>query len=150
MIILHIQEIVYNESPLLQLILGFPSNCYLFSWAYNILKQHKFMAQLNILDMKSINITTCHLFGSDKSPDLGTGTHWILFQILESDLSWQKSLMKSNTHVLKYSSMDLNDSVGTPFNPDVFTLLIPLFYQFNLSQVIGSSIWHIDFCCLII
>ena len=36
---------------------------------------------LNILDMTSISITPYHLLGFEKSPEFGTGTHWILCQL---------------------------------------------------------------------
>jgi hypothetical protein len=41
----------------------------------------KFIIQLNSFDCRSIRLTPRHLFESDRSPDLGTGTHWLLCQL---------------------------------------------------------------------
>ena len=84
------------------------------------------MTRLNILNMTYISITLGHLFRSDRSPDFGTGTNWLLCQISKSYLSCQHKSMKSNTYLLGYLSMDLNVSGGTSFNTADFILVRPL------------------------
>ena len=46
--------------------------------------------------------------------------------------------MNSNTYIIQYLSMTLNDFGGTPFNTYAFIILGPLISRLNLSQVIGS------------
>ena len=84
------------------------------------------------------NITPCQLLVYDKYTEFGTGTHWILCQLLKSALSFQKSLIKLNKYLLQLLSMPFNASGGTPFILTVLILLRPLMYQFNLSPIMEA------------
>ena len=95
------------------------------------------MTHPNIFDMMYLKITAIHLFGSGKSTNFGTETHEMLCQFQKLYVSCQNSLMKYYTHLLQYSSMNLNASGGAPFNTASFTILLPLIARLEFPPVIG-------------
>jgi hypothetical protein len=72
-----VSSVLRTKSPLQHPRSGVPPNwkyvpCSLSRW-----NACPFITELKILEQTSMSITPHHLFGSERSPTFGTGTHWL-------------------------------------------------------------------------
>ena len=107
------------------------------------------MTELNIFEPTPISMMPHHLFGSDRSPLFGTGTHW---DWLQFHCSWSAVLTKKSLTCLYMWSklalhMALNASAGPHVSPAAFPFLSFFTARRNSSQVMGSLSSHMVRCC---
>jgi len=94
--------------------------------------------ELKILDPRSMRVTPLHLFGSLRSPLLGTVTTWPSCHSEKSVSSFQYELKKFNKGSKFISSRALKTSRGTSFRPGDLPFANFRTAFFSYSQVIGA------------
>mmetsp|Transcript_22884 Transcript_22884/g.52540 ORF Transcript_22884/g.52540 Transcript_22884/m.52540 type:complete len:209 (-) Transcript_22884:166-792(-) len=86
-----LRSVLIVNSPSAHPTLGVPPNWNLFPCFWMILKMRSFRIELNIFDITSMSITPRHLLGLDRSPDFGTGTHWLICHPRKSSPSQKRT-----------------------------------------------------------
>ena len=104
---------------------------------------------LNIVNPRFISMTPHHLFGSPRSPLLGTGTTFPSYHLAKSTIPRQYARKKTWRMVRFAVFMALNASDGTAFSPDAFPLVIFVIVFLNrltrLVCLIHSSCFAVQF-----
>ena len=76
---------------------------------------------LNILDSMSIRVTPCHLFGSLRSPILGTGTTWPSYHLSKVHFPAPIRVRELSNTLRFWLESSLKASWGTLFRPGDFS-----------------------------
>ena len=92
----------------------------------------------------SISMIPCHLFGSLRSPFLGTGMNWLLCHPSWSVFPSKKSETCLCTVLRGVSLIALRASGGMPLRPGAFPFFSLLMVRLTSRKVIGvlMAVWH--------
>ena len=139
MVLFRVEECFQGEEAISAAKSGVPPNwnhvpCLSSSW-----KARAVMIKEKTLLHMSISMIPCHLFGSLRSPFLGTGTHWLLCHP-----SWSVFLSKKLetclcTVLRGVSLIALRASGGMPLRPGAFPFYSLLMACLTSLKVIGAS-----------